>query len=135
MDVPPTISGSDPRLLEFDSLIADIEEYRVFNEARESERREKFTTITNRIPPGREELLAPLMMIRLPGGFSREKSPTFGVERSLDRSRISLLSREREKSRPCAPNAMVDRIISPFTMKDISGRDDTLSAFDLRRAR
>jgi predicted RND superfamily exporter protein len=132
VDVAPDDLWSDPRLLEFDSLIADIEEYRVFDEARESERREKFTTISNRIPPEREELLAAFdddpAYRRL---LARKIAGLFGDERSLDRSRISLLSRELEKSAAVRAERLVDRIISPYTMKDISGRDDTLSAFDL----
>ncbi len=132
MDVAPDRLWSGARLLEFESLIGDIEEYRDFDGTREAERRRAFLSVTEHAPVGRDELLARFendpAYRRL---LSRKITGLFGEEHSLDRSRISTLARELERSATVRSERLVDRILSPFTMKDLSGRNDTLSAFDL----
>ncbi|HSV96665.1 MAG TPA: efflux RND transporter permease subunit [Spirochaetota bacterium] len=132
MDVAPDNIWSDERLLEFDNLISDIEEYRDFDEAREAGRRQKFLSIAAGAPFNREELLEHYKddqaYSRL---LSRKIISLFGNAQSLDRDQLSKLDRELAKSARVRAERLVDRILSPFTMKDISGRDDTLSAFDL----
>ncbi|MBW2673232.1 MAG: hypothetical protein JRD89_07435, partial [Deltaproteobacteria bacterium] len=114
-----------------DLLISDLEEYKDFNEKRETLRLKKFDSIAARgeVPWG--DLLAAF-----------EDDPPF--QRLLARKiRISdktdlISTRELKKLRGQILRSMdfkkkevVDTIISPLTAQDIKGENDTLETYDL----
>ncbi|MFZ5573141.1 MAG: efflux RND transporter permease subunit [Thermodesulfobacteriota bacterium] len=115
-----------------ETLIADIEEYKEYDETREENRLKRLEAATQTAPLESSDLL---------GQFADD--PPFA--RYLNRKLVKiadgkelLAKKELGKLRKAALTSkelkqgeMVDRIISPFTSKDISGQDDTLETYDL----
>jgi hypothetical protein len=71
------------------------------------------------------------MMIRIPASYRAQDHLSVGSVASLDRSALSKLEHALERSSAVRSRQLVDRIISPYTMKDLSGSNDTLTAFYL----
>ena len=115
-----------------DNMITDLEEYKDFNEERERARLGKLGALTGGADLRREDLLH-----RFSGDppFRRELSRTiaflYGDAGVLRPRQIKRLHGEAEASYRIKKKELIDVIISPLTAKDISGKDDTLSAVNL----
>ncbi len=132
MDVSADDLWRAERLIDFDSLVSDIEEFSTFDEAREARRIELFRSISSSAPVDTKKLLArfdddPAFRRHI----ARKITSLLGSVASLDRSALSKLEHALERSSAVRSRQLVDRIISPYTMKDLSGSNDTLTAFYL----
>lgn len=132
MDVSADDLWSMESLLDFDRLVSDIEEFSNYDEVREARRLGTFRSISSSPPVETKDLLArfdddPLFRRHT----ARKITLLFGDIAYLDRSRLSKLEQALERSSAVRSRQLVDRIISPYTMKDLTGADDTLSAFHL----
>lgn len=132
MDVSADDLWCAQRLVDFDSLVSDIEEFSTYDQAREARRLGLFRSVSSSPPVGTKELLArfhddPAFQRHI----ARKIASLFGPVGSLDRSSLSKLEHALERSSAVRSRELVDRIISPYTMKDLSGADDTLTAFHL----
>ena len=118
---------------EIDRLITDIDEYKFYNEERELSRIERINSLI-----AKNESITPQALL---GSLSEDPAFARTVCRKLDtlnfsKSELSVrrlvkLKTALEKTREIKKNKYVDAALCPFTMKDISGKDDTLTPYDL----
>ncbi|HPA72630.1 MAG TPA: efflux RND transporter permease subunit [Spirochaetota bacterium] len=115
-----------------DRLTDDIEEYRTFDEEKENGRLEKFRGLSREPGASRETLLA---------GFQDDPVYRRTLEREMDRLplqgrvfntvAVSALEKRLIHLHSLKKQKLVDGVITPVTMKDVSGRDDTLRVVHL----
>ncbi|MBU0993320.1 MAG: MMPL family transporter [Proteobacteria bacterium] len=115
-----------------DDLIKDIEEYKEYNPEKELTRIEKFdhSTKNDSIP-----------VATLINNFNddavfqrsilRKLKITKVTEHILSQKEIKKLRKKLIYSRTLKEQELVDAIISPLTMRDISGKEDTLETYSL----
>ncbi len=114
------------------NLHLDLEEYRFFDEYRELDRLALFDEMMKETPVGRDALIQ-----RFSGDpafqrlLERKADNLFGDESEFSRRNMKRLRREIERSNELKKQALVDKIVSPFTMKDLIGEDDTLISYNL----
>ena len=118
-------------LREIDNLISDIEEYGEFNEKRESSRIERLDSFSGKSISYRELLDAFADDPPFRRFLVRQIKKSFGgievlTDEALDELRDSVRYLYDVKKLE-----LVDEIISPFTMKDIRGEENTLETYDL----
>jgi hypothetical protein len=117
---------------EVEKLTEDIEEFKDFDEAKETGRLEKFRAVTRASGINRDALLA---------GFNVDPVFRRTLVRQLDRlpmqgrvlNRLALSEVERNlvKLFELKKQKLIDKVITPVTLKDLSGRDDTLRVVNL----
>ncbi len=117
---------------EVDDLISDIEEYEEFNEERENSRIERLDSMISGGTISYRELV---------NGFdddpcfrrllARKVQKSFGNVEVLTGGELDELMESVQYSFSLKKLELVDEIISPFTMKDIGGTEDTLETYDL----
>ncbi|MFZ2632526.1 MAG: MMPL family transporter [Desulfosalsimonadaceae bacterium] len=117
---------------EIDHLLSDIEEYQHYNETREKERLDRLNNLFLNGTVTYEELFErfkkdPVFTRFLHRAMGRIPEPGKIIgERALRRLRKhAVAAKDLKKSE------MIDRIISPFTSKDIIGENDTLETVSL----
>jgi len=118
---------------EIDFLIKEIEEYKTYNDEKESVRIARIDSqIQSRIPVTKKSLInslsgdpvfAKIVEWKLGSGISPDDI--------ISLSKLRNLKSSLEMSRDIKKKEYVNMILSPFTMKDLSGRDDTLTTYDL----
>ncbi|MCD6487290.1 MAG: MMPL family transporter [Syntrophobacterales bacterium] len=115
-----------------DALIADLEEYKDFDEERENSRLKKFDSMISQKTVRYDDLMAAFrddpgfqgLLERKTGGF-------FGKRGILSRSNLKKLRNQIVYSMDFKRKEVVDSIISPLTAEDITGENDTLETYDL----
>ncbi|MBN2079151.1 MAG: MMPL family transporter [Spirochaetes bacterium] len=118
--------------IELDNLVTDIEEYKEYDGEREEERLKRFNEFTTRNAVTRRDLIAefgddpPFQR-----AISRKTEDILDHAGTIRPRRIKELSRDLVKSTRLKEKAYVDAVLSVITGKDISGKNDTLSAVDL----
>ena len=122
---------SGETLQKLDLLIIDLEEYKDFNEERETSRLKRFDSVAARgeIPYG--DLMAAFdddpPFQRLLGRKTGRSDKTGLIgERGLKKLRGQIL-----RSMDFKRKEIVDTVVSPLTMEDIKGENDTLETYDL----
>jgi len=115
-----------------DALIADLEEYKDFDEAREDSRLKKFDSITSENTVQYTDLMTAfsddpgfrrLLERKTDGNFRKNGTLTGGDLKKLRKHLLYSLDFKRRE--------VVDSIISPLTAKDITGENDTLETYNL----
>ncbi len=117
---------------EVEKLTADIEEFKDFNEERETARLERFRAVIKEGHPDREKLL---------GAFSDDGVFQRTLARLLDElplngsvlNRLALVQvgNRLERIIGIKKQELVSRVITPINMKDMSGKNDTLCVVNL----
>jgi predicted RND superfamily exporter protein len=115
-----------------DDLLTDLEEYKDFDENREQSRLAGFDSIMSRGKIGYDTLISnfsgdPAFTRHI----KRKSKMLFGDVEELDRGDLKKLKKEIVRTIDFKRNEIIDEIISPLTMKDITGENDTLEAYDL----
>ncbi|MBN2159356.1 MAG: MMPL family transporter [Spirochaetes bacterium] len=115
-----------------DNMITDLEEYKSFDATREQARLKKLDALLAGKEVTRKQIL---------GRFSddppfqrtlaRAMDRLFGNADTLGQWGMRSLRRDMARSYRLKKKELIDVILSPLTAKDISGKDDTLSAVDL----
>ena len=133
IDISSESLFSESVFRETDNIISEIEEYKSYNEERESERIARIDSlIQSRTPVTKKDLINTLSRDPL---FAKTVERKLGSGLSPDDiisiRKLKSLKSSLEKTRDIKTKEYVNMILSPFTMKDLSGRDDTLTAYDL----
>ena len=115
-----------------DALLADLEEYKDFDEDRENSRLKKFDSIISHKNVRYDDLMA---AFRNDKGFQRvleRKTDRISGKRDiLSRSSLKKLREQIVYSMNFKRNEVIDSIISPLTSEDITGENDTLETYAL----
>lgn len=115
-----------------DALLADLEEYKDFNEDRENSRLKKFDSIISHKNVRYDDLVA---RFRDDPGFQRlleRKTDMISGKRGiLSRDSLKKLREQILYSMDFKRNEVIDAIISPLTSEDITGENDTLETYAL----
>ncbi|MEA1971171.1 MAG: hypothetical protein U9N37_06100, partial [Thermodesulfobacteriota bacterium] len=115
-----------------DILLADLEEYKDFNEDRENSRLKKFDSIISQKTVRYDDLMAAFRndpcFQRL---LERKTDGSFGKRERLSRSGLKKLRGQILYSMAFKRKEVIDSIISPLTSQDITGENDTLETYDL----
>ena len=130
------VSGNDLWHIEtfqkLDTLLADLEEYKDFDEDRENSRLKKFDSIISQKTVRYDDLMA---AFRDDPGFQRlleRKTGRISGKRGiLSRGGLKKLRKQILHSIDFKRKKVVDSIISPLTSADITGENDTLETYDL----
>ncbi len=118
---------------EFDRLICDIETYQDYHPQKEKKQLETFYEIIHQKPVSLSNILE---VFRDDPEFSRflqRKAKRFNMAHAdpLTPKNIRRLTRAVEENTALKKLEIIDTILSPFTLKDISGENDTLETYDL----
>jgi predicted RND superfamily exporter protein len=115
-----------------DALIRDLEEYKEYDEKKESLR---LLNLDSLIAGGSLPYDAFLSSFHDDPSFQRllrrKTEVIFGNVQKLSRWKLKKLKKEILRSNDFKKQELVDDIISPLTAKDITGEDDVLEIFDL----
>jgi len=127
----PELFSSDS-FIRTDNLVKDIEEYQNYNDEIERSRINKVIAIDTSAGVSSAEII---------GRFADDPPFSRTLTRKINklalnnkiihRSEIDKLVAELERSRVVKEKKYVDTTLSAFTMKDLSGKDDTLTPSDL----
>ncbi len=115
-----------------DTLVIDIEEYKDYDQTREENRLKRLEKATEKGASESKHLLAQFAndppFARL---LKRKIQKIAGDKTLLETADLQKLKAAVRASTEMKQGEMVDRIISPFTTKDITGKNDTLDTYDL----
>lgn len=124
---------SHEAFLLMDALLKDIEEYKEYDSEKELKRLEKIEHIVET----NTNLLLPVLL----GHFEDDPSFQRWIVRKLDRTEqesqdlnakdLKQLRQELLSSMALKKQELVDFVLSPLTMRDISGKEDTLETYHL----
>ncbi|MFW5771471.1 MAG: efflux RND transporter permease subunit, partial [Spirochaetota bacterium] len=132
MGVSPGNLWNSETLEEINQLINDIDEYSQFNKEKEDKRLKSFRALTSRKSISLHELRKIYNDDRPYLRLILRKMNTLGIDDvHLTQSNLEDIFDELQKSYRLRKKEFVDTIISPLTMKDIVGEDDTLRAINL----
>ncbi|MFH2094565.1 MAG: MMPL family transporter, partial [Bacteroidota bacterium] len=113
-------------------LLVDIEAYQDFDEKLENRRLETLNTVISKGP------VSPYVLIDqfnhdpvFKKLLSRKIESMFKSKKMLSERNLNKLKDKIKLSYDLKKNESVDTIISPFTIKDITGKNDVLEIFDL----
>jgi predicted RND superfamily exporter protein len=132
MAISPEKLWSKSTFVAFDQFLSDIEEYKDADPLRDADRRRRFLEAVG----DKEISFSDLMeTFREDPAFARlieRHTPTDVREKKhLDPEDIRQIQRWLDKDLALKQLGIIDTILSPFTIKDISGKDDTLESYDL----
>ncbi len=132
MLISPENLWSRPAFELFDDLIQDLEEYQTYNEVLESDRINKLQALTAQ---------KGLTVSQLLDAFSNDAVFTRALKRNLGKptppdvvlsaDALRQLLGAAMRDRDFKKQGLIDELISPFTVTDISGENDTLHTYDL----
>ncbi|MBN2284470.1 MAG: MMPL family transporter [Deltaproteobacteria bacterium] len=116
----------------FHELLRDIEEFKDFSFQSEKKRLQRLTEITTGVHISGAELSAAFTdappFRRL---LERKITKLFGTKKILTTKNLQKLRAEIERVTALKQEEFIDEIVSPLTMKDIKGAEDTLEVVDL----
>ena len=122
---------SGEALSTLDQLLIDLEEYKDFNEEKETNRLERFDSLASRGEIRYSDLMGafaddpPFRRLLSRKAKSHDKTGLIGG-RTLKKLRAGII-----RSMDFKRQEIVDTIISPMTTEDIKGENDTLETYDL----
>ncbi len=115
-----------------DDLIVDLEEYKNFDEGRETSRIKEFDSVISQGKIGYGKLIAHFESDPPFARYIERKSDAlFGDVEELGNKDLKKLRKEILRTMDFKRDEIIDEIASPFTMQDITGENDTLEAYDL----
>jgi predicted RND superfamily exporter protein len=131
-----TVSDKDlwsfETLQKFDDLIADLEEYKEYDEGRERERLEKYHAIQSRGKISRKKLIGSFDGDpSFKRSLERKTIGLFGKKETLGRRDLKKLEKSILRSHNFKKQEVIDTILCPLTAEDITGENDTLETYDL----
>jgi predicted RND superfamily exporter protein len=133
IDVSSGSMMSRDTFIRTDNLITDIEEYRNYNDELERSRIKRVSAIDAGQGINSAEL--PVMFKKDDPVFSRtlsRKIKKLSYENTIIyKKELNKIISDLENTRAVKEKKYVDEILSPFTMKGLSGKDDTLTTYDL----
>jgi predicted RND superfamily exporter protein len=119
-------------LRKMDELIRDLEEYKEYDEKKESLRLLKLDSL---IAGGSLPYDAFILSFHDDPSFQRllrrKTEVIFGNVEKLSRWKLKKLKKEISRSNDFKKQELIDEIIAPLTAQDITGKDDVLVIFDL----
>jgi len=132
MGVSPDNLWNPETLEEINQLINDIEEYSEFNKEKEDNRLQSFKSLVSKKTISLLELRRIYNDDRPYLRLILRKMNTLGIDNvHLTQGDMEDIYEELQKSHRLRQKEYIDTIISPLTMKDIVGKDDTLRAIHL----
>ncbi len=115
-----------------DVFLADLEEYKDFDEEKENSRLKEFDSIISQKTVRYDDLMAAFSD---DPGFSRllerKIEKVFSKKKMFSGSDLKILREQILRSMDFKRKETVDAIISPLTSADITGKNDTLETYDL----
>ncbi len=116
----------------FDQFLSDIEEYKDASPEREADRHMRFQRVLETENAAFADILETFQDDPAFSRFLKRHTPAdIRKKARLDQSDIRLLQKQLEKDLALKRMNIIDTILSPFTISDISGKDDTLASYDL----
>lgn len=132
MLISPENLWSRPAFELFDDLIQDLEEYQTYHEVIETKRINKLQALTAQKNVTVSQLLDAFSNDAV---FARALKRNLGKptppDAALSADDLQQLLRAAIRDRDFKKQALIDEIVSPFTVSDISGENDTLHTYDL----
>lgn len=117
---------------EIDGLLSDMEEYQHYNEKREMDRLTRLDRLLSQDTVTYGQLFAGFKNDPVFTRFlKRTLGPAPGSREIIKKRKLRRLRKEADAAAALKKSEMIDQIISPFTGKDIIGRDDTLETVRL----
>jgi len=114
------------------NLIQDLEEYKEYNQERETFRIKRIDELVSKRNIEYSELMDAFQDDAVFLRFLKRKiGKKFVQGKPLVESDLRWIKRETERTNEFKKQKMIDKIISPITARDISGEDDTLDTYDL----
>jgi len=123
---------SVPVFERINQLLTDIEEYKDFNKKKEKKRLETFKALA-----GRDDVCLKDIYDRFSNDpafmrFLKRKAPNqFEPTESLTEDALEGLEKLIRDGTALKQTEIIDTVLSPFTAEDITGKNDTLEAYDL----
>ncbi|MBN2283568.1 MAG: MMPL family transporter [Deltaproteobacteria bacterium] len=119
-------------LSRIDALLTDLEEYKDFDREGENGRIAKFDELAGAGDLTRHELLDAFQKDPPFHRYLERKCRVlFGESDHLGGRQLKKIRAELLKTYDFKKQEIIDEVISPLTMKDISGEDDVLTAYDI----
>jgi len=123
---------SGPAFEQIDRFITDIEAYKDYNAQKESQRIKRFREAVRINPIDFQDLIHQFSDDPVFVRFLKRKVPEdIQQKHQLNTDDIRRLEKSLNKDSALKQTKIIDTILSPFTVKDISGENDTLETFDL----
>ncbi|MFZ2632527.1 MAG: efflux RND transporter permease subunit [Desulfosalsimonadaceae bacterium] len=123
---------SGPAFERIDQFISDIEAYKDYNAQKETQRIARFREAVRQQPIRFQALIHQFsdepLFVRL---LQRKTPKDVQHKHQLNNSDIRRLEKTLVKDEALKQTEIIDTILSPFTVKDISGANDELETFDL----
>ncbi len=123
---------SPPVFERINQLLTDIEEYKDFNKEKEKKRLETFKELA-----GREDVCLKDIYDRFSNDpafmrfLKRKAPPQFEPTEKLTGDALRGLEKLIRDGTELKQTEIIDTVLSPFTAEDITGKNDTLEAYDL----
>ncbi len=128
----PVESMQPDELQDFEKIHRDIEEYKNYNALKESSRLIKLNEQFSKKVVRYDELINNFSDDpEYQRTIARKIIKVFGKKYELNKNDYKKLEKELLRANKIKADEYVDLIVSPFTVKDLVGKDDTLTAFDL----
>ncbi|MBW2594779.1 MAG: MMPL family transporter [Deltaproteobacteria bacterium] len=129
------VSGDDlwssETLRKIDLFLADLEEYKDFDEEREASRLKRFDSIASRGEVRYSDLMAPFDDDPAFQRLLARKTVTSGKTDLISVRGLKKLREQIIRSTDFKKKEVIDTIISPLTSEDITGENDTLETYGL----
>ncbi len=122
---------SSETLRMLDLLLADLEEYKDFDEKREASRLKRFDSIASRGEVHRSDLMAAFDDDPAFQRLLERKTGTSGKTGVISARGLKKLRRQILLSMDFKRKEVIDTIVSPLTAEDITGENDTLETYNL----
>ncbi len=132
MAVNPEKLWSGATFVTFDRFLSDIEEYKDASPEREADRRRRFDSVVISEGAAFSDLAEAFGDDPAFARFLQRHTPADMQKKNrLDLKDIQHLQKRLDKDLALKQMDIIDTILSPFTIRDISGKDDTLESFDM----
>jgi uncharacterized protein len=132
MAVSPEKLWSTKTFIAFDQFLVDIEEYKDLNPHQEADRSQRFQQALGTAGIDFSGLVKIFQNDPAFARFLKRNTPThIQVKPYLDEDDVKQLRMLLDKNMTLKRMEIIDTILSPFTIKDISGEDDALESYDL----
>jgi len=132
MAVSPEMLWSGATFITFDRFLSDIEEYQDASPDREAARQRRFDAAIESEGVGFSCLMAAFQDDPAFARFLKRHTPARARSKTrLDPEDIRRLQNRIDKDLALKGMDIIDTIMSPFTIRDISGKDDTLESYEL----
>jgi uncharacterized protein len=132
MAISPEKLWSANTFIKFDQFLSDIEEYKDIDPQQEADRSQRFNDALGTTGISFSGLVEIFHDDPAFARFLKRNSPAHIQKKThLESDDVEELQKLLEKNLALKRMEIIDTILSPFTIKDISGKNDTLESYDL----